>query len=218
MSPRTVKYVGAMIREGDNFDYHQWLKMVRDEEAQATRVSATSASGEAAPVQIKSPIRTSTGLNTSSPRAVIKAVPVPRAIWRLHHKAISNGPTWWLKKVSTAWDEFQTSRARDAVYGYLEAVFAIVDHYGTRRRTNKLLRHASVFADRPLDKNADAFTAVIRCTCDDAIDNKTISKWSRALRYASRQKEPETRLKKFMKNIGGVNACADRYARLMRHS
>jgi hypothetical protein len=98
MSPRTVKYVGAMIREGDNFDYHQWLKMVRDEEAQATRVSATSASGEAAPVQIKSPIRTSTGLNTSSPRAVIKAVPVPRAIWRLHHKAISNGPTWWLKK------------------------------------------------------------------------------------------------------------------------
>jgi hypothetical protein len=212
MSPRTVKYVGAMIREGDNFDYHKWLKMVRDEEAQATQVSATSASGEAAPVQIKSPSRTSTGLNTSSPRAVIKAVPVPRAIWRLRREGTSKGPNRWLKKVSDAWNDFQASRARDAVYEYLNAVFAIVEHYRVRRGTYRLLRHAFDFASLPFDKNADSFTAVIRCTCDDAIDNKTISKWSRALRYASRQKEPETRLKKFMKNIGGVNACADQYA------
>jgi hypothetical protein len=33
-----------------------------------------------------------------------------------------------LEKVRYSWDNFQVSRARDAVYGYLEAVFAIVDH------------------------------------------------------------------------------------------
>jgi hypothetical protein len=99
------------------------------------------------------------------------------------------------------------------VYGYLEAVFAIVAHYRVRRRTNRLLRHAFEFANLSLDKKADPFTAIIRCTCGAAADTKTISKWARALRYASRRKEPRTRLKIFMKEVGGVNACADLYAK-----
>jgi hypothetical protein len=102
------------------------------------------------------------------------------------------------------------------VYGYLEAVFAIVEHYKVRRRTKKLLRYAFEFVDQPLDKNADPFTVVIRCTCDGAADNKMISKWARALRYAARCKEPGARLKAFMKQAGGVNACAHQYAKLQR--
>jgi hypothetical protein len=213
MSPRTAKYVEAIIREGDAFDCKKWLQKVREEEAEAKQILAASASGEPAPIQIKSPISTSTVLNTSSPSAVIKAAPVPRPIWRLHRKTISNGPTWWLKKVSAAWDDFQASRARDAVYEYLNAVFAIVEHYRTRRRTNKLLRHAFEYADQRLDKSADPFTAVIRCTCDGHADNKTISKWARALRYVARCKKPRTPLKMFVKRAGGVNACANLYAR-----
>jgi hypothetical protein len=202
-----------MICEGDTFDYHKWLKMVRHEEAQATQVPATSASGQAAPDQIKSAIRTPTVLNASSPRAVTKAVPVPRANWRFDHEARNSRPARWLKKVCDAWEEFQTSRARDAVYGYLEAVFGIVEHYRVRRRTKRLLQHASKFGDLPLDKQADPFAAVIRCTCGDGADSKTISKWARALRYVAECKEAETRLKAFMKDAGGVNACAARYAK-----
>ena len=63
----------------------------------------------------------------------------------------------WLEKIRDAWDDFQASRTRDAVYGYLEAVFAIVMHYKVRRKTKKLLRHAFEFADLPFDKNADPF-------------------------------------------------------------
>ena len=48
MSPRTVKYVQAMIREGDNFDYEKWLRQVREEEAEAKELSATSGLGEVA--------------------------------------------------------------------------------------------------------------------------------------------------------------------------
>jgi hypothetical protein len=92
-------------------------------------------------------------------------------------------------------------------------VFGIVEHYRVRRRTKRLLRHAFEFANLPFDKNADPFTAVIRCTSDDSVDSKTISKWSRALRYASRRKEPGMRLKTFMKKVGGINACADLYAK-----
>jgi hypothetical protein len=99
------------------------------------------------------------------------------------------------------------------VYEYLAAVFTIVMHYKVRRRTTRLVRHAFKFADRPFDKNADPFSAVIRCTCGKAVDTKTISKWARALRYVASSKEPRTRLSKFMKGVGGVNACADLYAR-----
>ena len=33
--PRTAKYVAALIREGDSFDYCKWLQRVREEEDQA---------------------------------------------------------------------------------------------------------------------------------------------------------------------------------------
>ena len=46
LSPRTAKYVAALIRQGDNFDYHKWLKKVREEEAPAKQIPATFSSGE----------------------------------------------------------------------------------------------------------------------------------------------------------------------------
>jgi hypothetical protein len=217
MSPRTAKYVEALMREGDNFDYQKWLQQVREEEAQVKR--AFSVPGEHAATEIATPSSTSNFRNPvpNAGRAVVlKAVPVSRPIWRLHREGTSKGPKRWLEKVRDAWDDFQANRARDAVYGYLEAVFAIVEHYKARRRTKKLLRHAFKFANLPFDKNADPFTAVIRCTCGDAADNKTISKWARALRYSARCKEPGTQLKAFIKAAGGVNACATRYAELKR--
>ena len=149
-----------------------------------------------------------------------RAAPLPKA--RSHHEPRNKNPKARLRrrleKIRDAWDDFQASRARDAVYGYLQAVLEIVEHYKVRRRTNKLLRHAFKFANLPFAKNADPFSAVIRCTCGGAADNKTVSKWARALRYAARCKKPGTPLKTFMKEAGGVNACAARYARLMRHS
>jgi hypothetical protein len=56
---------------------------------------------------------------------------------------------------------------------------------------------------------------VIRATCDrEKLDNKTISKWSRALRYVAKFKKG-TPLKTFIKNRGGVNACAALFARVL---
>ena len=40
LSPRTADYVSALIREGDNFDYYEWLQRVREEEAEAKQVPA----------------------------------------------------------------------------------------------------------------------------------------------------------------------------------
>ncbi len=78
------------------------------------------------------------------------------------------------------------------MYGYLEAVFEIVDHYKVRRKTKKLLRRTFKFAGLPFDENADPFSAVIRCTSED-VDSKTISKWARYLENNSGRYRPVIR-------------------------
>ena len=113
--------------------------------------------------------------------------------------------------MSDAWEKLQEDRSRDAVYGYLKSVFALVKRYGGRRRTKRLVRRAFKYAGVPVDKYADPFAAVIRGTSDGKPDNKTVSKWARALRYVARAKKPRHRLTAFMKNRGGVNACANLY-------
>jgi hypothetical protein len=216
-SPRTANYVAALIRQGDKFDYYKWLQTVREEEAEAKQVRATFTLGEIKAAKIGNPISV-LGFKGASPSCALITGTVP-ITGRSRSRDEPAGKTSKarlrrrLEKIREAWDDFQTSRARDAVYGYLAAVFAIVEHYKVRRRTNKLLRYAYEFAGLPFDKHADPFTAVIRCSCDDEIDSKTISKWARALRYVAHCKGPRTRLKTFMKQVGGVNACADKYAR-----
>jgi hypothetical protein len=160
MSPRTAKYVEAMIRLGDNFDYDRWLKGVREEEAEANQRLAASDFGQTAVAQIGNRISTSDSRDALLRLAfVTKTVPAPKAIRGLGQD--SSGSTskprlrQRLERVQVAWHKFQASRARDAIYGYLEAVFAIVMHFKVRRRTKRLLRHAFEFADLSFDKRAD---------------------------------------------------------------
>jgi hypothetical protein len=214
MSARTGKYVEALIREGDNFDYDQWLKRVRQEEAEANQLSATSSLGQAA-VKIGNPVKAShVGRGTAA--SMTTNLHLPRAVRQSGQplRGTTSGEQLrrWLEKVQVAWRQFQGNRARDAVYDYLEAVFAIVLHYKVRRRTNRLLRSAFRFADLRFDKTADPFIAVIRCTCGGGADNKLISKWARALRYAVKRKPSEMRLTEFIKSHGGLNECTRQLA------
>jgi hypothetical protein len=218
LSPRTANYVAALIRQGDNFDYYKWLQTVREEEAGAKQVPATLTLGEIKAAEMDPPIRTPDCRGALPSRALVtRTVPIPGWIHRTHHEPAGKTSKARLRrrleKIREAWDDFQTSRARDAVYGYLGAVFAIVEHYKIRRRTNRLLRNAFKLANLPFDRKADPFTGVIRCTCADYVDSKSISKWARALRFAAHCKKPHMRLKTFMKKAGGVNACADGYSR-----
>jgi hypothetical protein len=219
-SPRTANYVSSFIREGDKFDYYTWLQGVREQEAQAKGAAAAFTSGALVSAEIGNSVSKCEcrgAWPNSGPAPMSRAAPL--AVARSSREPRNETPSARLRgrleKVRDAWDDFQASRARDAVYGYLEAVFAIVQHYKVRRRTKKLLRHAFKFAELPFDKNADPFRAVIRCTCDDNADNKTLSKWARALRYAARSKVAPAQLKAFMKEVGGINACADRYAKYL---
>lgn len=217
---RTKKWVEALAREGrENFDVQKWLRQVKEEEAQENRIAAAS---------------NSRGPTTPEANDVAKVAQIPIAPRSLPQVAeVNNLPTsrnaeagtgspnteppkkkrlgQRLADVANAWDEFRETRDRDAVYEYLRAVFSIVQRYRWKDRTKRLIRRAFKFAGLPIDMNAEPFAVVIQCTCDQQLDRKTVSKWSRVLRYAAQFKK-RTPLKTFIKNRGGINACATLYA------
>jgi len=215
LTGRTAKYVEAMIREGDDFDYYRWLRGVQQEDARlksvagATPVQPNVPRPETAqnPGEFKDPETADTAKHKSVVRRTIQQVGHCTKSIDKPKKSIRQR----LGDVCSAWDDFQETRDRDAVYVYLRAVFSIVQHYNGRHRTKKLMRRAYKFAGVTVDTNADPFAAVIRCTCEHKLDNKTISKWSRALRYVARVKK-RIPLKTFMKNRGGINGCAALFA------
>jgi hypothetical protein len=226
LTGRTAKYVEAMIREGDDFDYYRWLRQVREEEAQLKSVAVSTSVQPIAPgpdhpaktAQNPGEFKDRETADTAKHKSVVR-----RTIQQVGHcTKIIDEPKRSIRQrlgdVCNAWDDFQETRDRDAVYGYLRAVFSIVKHYRGRRQTKKLMRRAYKFAGLRVDTSADPFAAVIRCTCDSKADNKTISKWSRALRYVARVKKPRHPLTTFMKNRGGINACAGLYAEQVRRS
>jgi hypothetical protein len=212
MSARTASYVQAITREGDSFDYDRWLKRVRQQETEANQPSAPSNLCQGT---IRNPIDASQmGSGTAEPiaRKVQLRASIRQSRRSLNSTTSTERLQQWLEKIEVAWRRFQGNRTRDAVYDYLEAVFAIVLHFKVRRRIKRLLRAAFRYADMRFNKSADPFTAVIRCTSDHGVDNKLISKWARALRYVVKRKPPEMRLLEFIKGNGGLNECTRQFA------
>ncbi len=218
---RTVKYIEALNREGDKFDYLMWLQRIREEEAtQPEHVPSPITSSEPTPPEIQNLIDTTdrrAAFMLPGRGVVTRPATVRRPLRCINHKSIADTPEARLRRriatVCDAWKQFQASRTRDAVYGYLSAVFAVVEHYKLPRKTKKLLRHAFKSAGFPYDADADPFATIIRATCEGQVDSKTASKWSRALRYVAYCEVPSASLKTFMKEAGGINACAARFAR-----
>jgi hypothetical protein len=122
-----------------------------------------------------------------------------------------------LERVQEAWDDSQADRQRDAIYGYLKAVYDLVDWWSTERcevdRAREALRSRGL---RPLPRE-DVFAAMIRSTADPArADKRTRSKWSRVLRYVKMEKDAGEALTAFIKRKGGINECVARYGRCLR--
>jgi hypothetical protein len=212
-------HVAALCQR--SLPYDEYTRRAFEKERVAQQTSATCTATEQRPYSAKSrvPATESSAENiaTKLDIAVHNGNPSRRPVISgdCHRKSEGKSKKSLRRRligVSDAWDIFQETRDRDAVYEYLRAVFSIVQHYRYKDRTKKLIRRAFKFAGLPVDMKADPFAVVIRCTCDQQLDRKTISKWSRALRYTARVKR-RTPLKTFMKNRGGINACAELYAK-----
>jgi hypothetical protein len=112
-----------------------------------------------------------------------------------------------------AWVRYQSTRQRDAVYGYLSAVFQVVQRWAMLGHTRTCSLHALTAANRRgAISTRDPFAIVIFCTSDpQVVDARTRSKWSRALRFAARCKPHAQELGAFIKSRGGINECVGRW-------
>ena len=121
-----------------------------------------------------------------------------------------------LTRVRLAWQECQASRDRNAIYGYLSAVFDLVMWWAAENRAidgaRKALRLWNIW---PSDHD-EPFAAIIRCTSDPGkVDKRTRSKWSRVLRYAAEYKMNAEPLAAFVRRKGGINKCVERFTRCL---
>jgi hypothetical protein len=220
-SEMTLRYLEAVDREGDNFDLQRRLKRVREEKARAKVPSATSTlalqglNDDTEFVVVPRPTPSGPPKPSSATKVLLSAKGLHRTAYVAHSADQRDHLKNELIKVCEAWDDFQTSRDRNAVYRYLRSVYSVVRRCRSRRKIRQLVRRACDFACLPFDKAADPFTTVIRCTSENRLDHRTVSKWSRALRYAAYRKRAPRMLEAFMKAAGGINACAGRYTKVL---
>jgi hypothetical protein len=119
-----------------------------------------------------------------------------------------------LLRLENEWDTVQASRCRDAVYGYLTAVFDLVTWWAKEGRAVKRACRALHLRGYSSLRSPEPFASIVRCTSDpDKVDDRTRSKWSRVLRYAAEYKGLDEPLADFIKRKGGINKCAARFAR-----
>jgi hypothetical protein len=119
-----------------------------------------------------------------------------------------------LAEVRSAWARYRATNSRNAVYVYLQSVFALVTRWRRLNGAVKNSRAALRLQHDPPQMKPEPFGIVIFCTSDpDVADAKTRSKWSRVLRYARKTKPAGQRLTDFIKSKGGLNECARRFAR-----
>ena len=119
-----------------------------------------------------------------------------------------------LLRLQNEWETVQASRDRNALYGYLTAVFETVMVWAKEGRAVNRAHRALHLRGHKSVREPEPFAALIFCTADrDMVDERARSKWSRVLRYAAEFKDIDEPLGDFIKRKGGLNECATRYAR-----
>ena len=105
LSPRTASYIDALIREGDKFDYSEWLQRVREGEAHAKQGPTTFISEDLVAAEIGNQTDTSDGI---WPKAKLMTRVIPRALRQTRYapkdKASQIGIRQRLETACDAWD------------------------------------------------------------------------------------------------------------------
>jgi hypothetical protein len=121
-----------------------------------------------------------------------------------------------LERLRGVWDDAQASRDRNAIYGYLTAVYDLVAWWSAEGKEVGRARRALCLCRLRVSDREDPFASIIRCTADPAkADKRTRSKWSRLMRYTAAHKRDSEPLDQFIRRKGGINACAGRFTRCL---
>ena len=87
-----------------------------------------------------------------------------------------------LAKIREAWNQYQSTNNRNAVYIYLTAIYNVVRKWRRIDLVDDYCALALHFHRDHIDMEPEPFAILIYCTADpEKVDKKARSKWSRAL-------------------------------------
>ena len=120
-----------------------------------------------------------------------------------------------LETLRDLWLRVQSSRPRGAVYEYLTAAYEIVLCWKIEdQQVQRAKRALKINGLAPPVNDPEPFAAVIAASVSPKkLDRRQLSKYSRALRYAASCDCRPKRLKRFIKDRGGLNSCAAMFGR-----
>lgn len=122
-----------------------------------------------------------------------------------------------LARLRDTWRHVQSSRDRNAIFLFLNDVFQLVAWWAFENQASERAARALTLKGIAVPKKIEPYRAVIVASVSPKrIDKRTVSKWSRTLRFAAARKPHKKRLRRFIKSQGGINACAFEYSRLQR--
>ena len=140
-------------------------------------------------------------------RAPAKAKTV---IWRGEERSAKALASTWLRKLEKAFEASQSTRSRNAVYGYLTEVYRFAVGFDLSRDCLRVA--ARMVASKGLTprKARNRFSPLIRATA--TVNEKTRWKWARCLRFAlSENIEPDDLHTFILNEHKGINECADKW-------
>ena len=119
-----------------------------------------------------------------------------------------------VRRLRQAWKKYRKSRRRNAIYGFFDLIFQTVSIWQMERRANGRTWRALALRGCAMPDTIEPFRDLtVAAAHPSRIDNRTLAKWSRVLRYAAAYKIPGKPLDRFVMRRGGINGCAGLYTR-----
>jgi hypothetical protein len=114
-----------------------------------------------------------------------------------------------IMRIQSAWKRYQRDHRRNAVYKFLSAIFEIVTIWEADGRAASRAHRAMVNERCKAPRSLEPLSALMAVAAHPhVVDDRTLAKWGRVLRYAREFKLPSMSLRKFIKCKGGINECA----------
>jgi hypothetical protein len=110
-----------------------------------------------------------------------------------------------LKQLETAFDQYQSTRARSAVYGYLTAVYEFAVGFKTAVGCRRVAKQMAKQKGYVVREDQDRFSLLIRAT--STVNEKTRWKWTICLLCAVPLEVDPLELEGFIRELGGINQC-----------
>jgi hypothetical protein len=114
-----------------------------------------------------------------------------------------------IAKARKAWDEYKENRKynKNAVYGYLQVVFDLVQQWEKRGVADKYSLEALKQHDFPIRMKADPYARVICCSSD--AEPKKRSKWAIIMQWVAANNKKARSFTEFVTKNGGLNKCVE---------